>query len=160
MVVYDVKRIALWALAAVVVMMLALSPHATAAAWGASGAGDNLIVNGSFETTDGTNPSGWATHTWGGAMACVNNSQAVVTDCNFAMNFADQIWGGALFTCESDVTLTGCTFVGNRCEDEGGGVCCHSSSPTVIRCSFSGNSASTGMAVASLPIVRPWTPCG
>jgi predicted outer membrane repeat protein len=53
--------------------------------------------------------------------------------------------GGGMYNNGSSPTVIGCTFSGNSASDRGGGICnAHSSSPAVTGCTFFGNTASYG----------------
>jgi hypothetical protein len=72
-----------------------------------------------------------------------------VTDCTFTDNTADNAGGGMHLT-ESNVTVTGTRFIGNRSlnPDGGGGAMVNITAvPTVTNCLFAGNEGAWGAAL-------------
>ncbi len=65
-------------------------------------------------------------------------------------NTADS--GGGIYCYLSSPTIVNCTFSGNSADDKGGGIyCLHSSSPNISNCTINGNSAGWGGG----PLVDP-----
>ena len=66
-----------------------------------------------------------------------------VTDCNFSNNSAGE-HGGAMYNDGSSPIVTNCVFTGNWADKDGGGMYndagCIPTEPTVINCTFIGNS--------------------
>jgi parallel beta-helix repeat protein len=52
--------------------------------------------------------------------------------------------GGGIYCDNSSPTITNCTISGNSAVSEGGGIYCTESSPTITNCTISGNSADRG----------------
>lgn len=75
----------------------------------------------------------------GGALANINSSSAIITNCSFIGNKA----GGAMVNNTSNPIITNCSFIGNQSNISGGGMYNFSASPVIINCSFSGNQAAT-----------------
>ena len=66
----------------------------------------------------------------------------ILTGCTFFSNRAGQGGGMAILdSYEPGMTLTGCLFLGNYAESDGGGMAAMDSSPTLIDCLFSNNHA-------------------
>ena len=79
--------------------------------------------------------------------AAICQSNPTVTNCTFGGNSADK--GGGMYNYDnSSPTLTNCTFSRNSAAYCGGGMFTWDSSPTMTNCTFGGNSAANGMAVA------------
>jgi hypothetical protein len=79
-----------------------------------------------------------------GGMCNEVDSGPMVSNCTFSSNFA--IIAGGIYSYESCLTVTNCTFTGN----EGGGIENVNSSPTITNCMFSGNSAGLGGGMRNL----------
>ena len=62
-----------------------------------------------------------------------------LTNCTFRKNHAD--WGGGIHNSGSDATITDCLFSQNTAYESGGGVSNHYSGLTACNCVFSGNSS-------------------
>jgi hypothetical protein len=90
----------------------------------------------------------------GGGMCNMDGSSPVVTNCAFTDNVVRYSGAGMYNYKNSNPILANCKFVGNRTENSedrgpgfGGGMSNWTSSPTLTRCTFSGNSAKTGGAI-------------
>ncbi len=82
---------------------------------------------------------------WGGG-AYLDRCPAILTECTFVGNTA--AYGGGLYNCKAGPTLTDCSFSFNAATGYGGGIRnFDGSSPRLIRCSFSTNSAGSGGGV-------------
>ena len=74
----------------------------------------------------------------GGGMWCIDGSNPTVTNCEFTANHA--FGGGGVALSSSSPTFTDCVFTGNSVFGGGGGMACtSSSSPMLVRCTFSEN---------------------
>ena len=83
---------------------------------------------------------------WGAGMLNGNGSDAVVTNCNFTGNSAYE--GGAIYKRQDTAKLTNCILSGNQA-DFGGGIYAYMlSSMAATNCTFCGNSALHGNALA------------
>ncbi len=81
----------------------------------------------------------------GGGMHNADHSNPLVADCTFTQNRATLSTGGALAHFgSSSATLTRCTFIGNSAQTYGGGVSVDHSAPTFINCFFLGNTTVQG----------------
>jgi len=94
-------------------------------------------------TITGGNANGSSYANYGGGMFC--NSDATVSNCTFRGNWAAM--GGGMscvptWCCVSSPTLKNCKFIGNAAID-GGGIWVGDSDPKLINCTFSGNWAVT-----------------
>ena len=77
---------------------------------------------------------------YGGAVYCLNNSSAVITNCLFEDNTGDR-YGGAIFSVLSSPEIENSIFVGNFARFNGGAVGVQRYSPvTIANCTFYGNS--------------------
>ncbi|MHC4520025.1 MAG: choice-of-anchor Q domain-containing protein, partial [Planctomycetota bacterium] len=81
---------------------------------------------------------------WGGALSCVDSS-AVVKGCTFTNNASVAMHGGAVFSRDSVVSLTHCTFLKNT----GNAVQSYDSNLTIVRCTFESNVGREGGALSS-----------
>ena len=77
----------------------------------------------------------------GGGM-CNDNSSPRILDCIFTGNNTNR--GGGMYSYESDIVVTRCTFIKNTATDFGGGMYNYSSIPTVTDCTFSENRTTLG----------------
>ena len=71
-------------------------------------------------------------------------------DCvvdNFTIRGGSATDGGAIRCRLSSPTIINCTFIGNSAIQHGGAIHCSSSNPSIVRCTFSGNSAEFGGAI-------------
>ncbi len=80
----------------------------------------------------------------GGGLFNFSSSSPIVTNCTFSSNTAGQ--GGGMYNyINSSPTVTNCTFEGNTVSDDyGGGMYNNVSSPDIINCTFSENTADYG----------------
>jgi hypothetical protein len=78
----------------------------------------------------------------GGGLENDDNSNATLTNCAFTGNSAGY-QGGGMNNWRSNPTVTNCSFIGNTANNSGGGINDAESSPTVTNCNFSANSAGT-----------------
>ncbi|MGB2864176.1 MAG: right-handed parallel beta-helix repeat-containing protein, partial [Sedimentisphaerales bacterium] len=110
---------------------------------------------------------------YGGGGICFNNSDPNLTGCSFSENSAR--YGGGMYNDSSNLTLTYCTLiansgydygggmyntgssnlslnncivVANRANSYGGGMSSNNSDLTLTNCTFTGNSAPDGSAIA------------
>ena len=110
---------------------------------------------------------------YGGGGICFNNSDPNLTECSFSKNSA--YYGGGMYNDSSNLTLTyctliansgydygggmynigssnlslnNCTVVANRANSYGGGMSNNHSDLTLTNCTFTGNSAPDGSAIA------------
>ena len=117
--------------------------------------GGGLSFEGGYPTLSSCRFKGTSS-SLGGGVYC-RNSFPTITDCMFLDNTAayanSGLGGGMYFRDGSSPTLTRCTFSGNYTDRHGGGIYSTlSSTPNLIDCSFSGNEARTdggGIACAS-----------
>ena len=88
--------------------------------------------------------------TYGGAIACNNNSSPTIKNCVFQNNkvadtnnsYVNENGGAICCWDNSSPTISDCIFSGNRANSYGGAICCEQSSgPTVTNCIFIGNRA-------------------
>ncbi len=82
----------------------------------------------------------------GGAVACLDRSAPVLTNCHFYSNQAGP-WsdGGALYSQASFPSITKCSFSYNYAvQGHGGGLACYASSPTMKDCEVLQNAADAG----------------
>jgi predicted outer membrane repeat protein len=87
------------------------------------------------------------TYPEGGAMACINGANAVVTDCQFTVNTA-ATFGGAVLCDNSAPQFRGCWFDRNVSASQGGGaVYSTASTPIFTGCTFTENSGGQGGAI-------------
>jgi hypothetical protein len=65
--------------------------------------------------------------------------------------------GGGIYSTNSSLTLTNCTFARNTATETGGGMICLDSSPRFIGCTFSDNEAlgEGGGGISAIPMPRP-----
>jgi len=87
--------------------------------------------------------------TFGGGMANLSNSDPAITHSTFVANLAGSDGGGeggGMYNSGSNPTLIGCSFFGNSASG-GGGMANYSSSPPMTNCVLSGNAANFGAAV-------------
>ncbi len=82
-----------------------------------------------------------ATNDSGGGICNLDSSSPEITDCDFTDNEANS--GGGMFNSSSTPTVTACNFVNNSAitYDGGGMYNMDPSSPEIIDCTFSGNTA-------------------
>jgi predicted outer membrane repeat protein len=89
---------------------------------------------------------------FGAAMFNRYGSEPAITNCTFISNKAEG-WGGAIYNInDSDddptlPTIIGCTFYLNEVSEKGGAIANNNSSPEIIDCSFTENSAYNGGAI-------------
>ena len=79
---------------------------------------------------------------YGSGMYNNEDSNPIVTNCIFNTNTA--VAGGGMSNFFSDPTMINCTFRGNSVSQLGGGLCNGSSNPIIINCIFTGNTAYEG----------------
>lgn len=97
----------------------------------------------------------------GGGMKNTGDSDPLVIGCEFVENAVQGHWfgpqiggeylpghGGGIYNSGGDPTVINCTFIGNSASDLGGGIYNLHGHPIVINCTFSVNSASNGQALA------------
>ena len=107
---------------------------------------------GSGETKDSvvdnfTIQNGEVIQTYGGAIACVNNSSPTITNCVFQDNEAvdtngryNEEQGGAIYCGGGSASISNCTFIGNEATVYGGAISCRNgSSASITNCTFSSN---------------------
>jgi predicted outer membrane repeat protein len=84
----------------------------------------------------------------GGGIACLNQSNPIIRDTwigTAAAGNSSQNNGGGMYCESSSPTLEDCIFTGNWAENgNGGGLHCQSSSPTLTNCTFIDNWANFG----------------
>jgi predicted outer membrane repeat protein len=88
------------------------------------------------------------TYPYGGAMACINDADAIVADCQFIVNTA--AWFGGALSCQSSSPqVHGCWFERNVSYNQGGGAvyCGTNSAPAFAGCTFTENSGPDGGAI-------------
>jgi hypothetical protein len=111
---------------------------------------DPTLVGCVFERNMAT---GFDAEYYGAGMANIR-SNPTLTDCSFIENSAEYSAGGAIANDEgSNMSLTHCTFSGNKAEC-GGAISNGESRPMLLRCTFIGNSASNfggGMLTGGSP---------
>ncbi|MCH2137307.1 MAG: right-handed parallel beta-helix repeat-containing protein, partial [Phycisphaerales bacterium] len=81
----------------------------------------------------------------GGGIVCDNNSSPTISGCTIEGNTVD-VCGGAIYCVEnSSPTITSCMIKNNTAVDWafgwGGGIYCWSSSPQILNCTITGNTA-------------------
>ncbi|MHC4570513.1 MAG: LamG-like jellyroll fold domain-containing protein [Planctomycetota bacterium] len=82
----------------------------------------------------------------GGGIFCYGDSQTI-TNCVITGNAAGR--GGGIYCYRDSPTITNCTITGNMANEYGGGILIESSKrATLVNCTFAGNSALNGNAVA------------
>lgn len=91
----------------------------------------------------------------GGAIFNASSSLSL-THCTFQGNRASE--GGGVFNSSASPTLTHCTFQGNNAS-RGGGICNDNSSPALTQCTFQENSASEGGGIGNLFCSPTLTDC-
>ena len=76
-----------------------------------------------------------------------HNSSPKLTNCKFSENSTN--YGGGIYNVRSNITLHNCIFTKNRAENSGGGIYNYDSSNLILtNCTFFGNSAGNGSALA------------
>ena len=88
------------------------------------------------------NSAGGGLTSYGGALYS-ENSRLTLTNCTFTYNWAGSD-GGGLYSKSSPVALTDCTFSGNEATISGGGMLNYGSQVTLTRCAFTDNLAYWG----------------
>jgi predicted outer membrane repeat protein len=109
---------------------------------------DLTLSNCTF-TQNCISPAGVPTaFAWGGAICNASDSRTVLTDCIFVENMAGS--GGGMYNYPGgNVTLKGCSFLGNS-GDSGGALDTSHCYATLVGCTFSGNlAAQSGGAIHS-----------
>lgn len=81
----------------------------------------------------------------GGAAYCMQGTSPTFVNCIFEDN-ASNSQGGAVGLLESDITFTGCTFIGNSANN-GGAIHGSSAAMHFVNCTFADNSGSYGGAI-------------
>lgn len=81
----------------------------------------------------------------GGAISC-GGCNSVLTNCTFTSGGAT--WAGAINATSSRLTLIDCAFFDNWCIAKGGAICTAWSPMTLTGCTFAGNRAGWGGAIA------------
>ena len=129
------------------------------------------IVNCVFQDNGVVDVDGKFSGERGGAIRCVNSSDARIINCVFSGNSATgggwrgdggaiscessnpsimncifinnrvDVYGGAIYCEDSSPIITNCLFSGNSTQFAGGAIACYGGSPTINNCTFSGNSA-------------------
>ena len=116
--------------------------------------GGGMFNNNSSPTVESCDFSGNTAEYEGGGMRNHKKSRPTVANCTFSVNTA--AYGGGMYNANSSLTVANCVFSGNT-TDSGGGMFNDNSSPTVESCDFSGNTANTGGGMfngnSSSPIV-------
>jgi hypothetical protein len=75
-------------------------------------------------------------------------STLVLTNCTFEGNFAEEEGGGIYNFGQDNTSLSGCILSGNQAIETGGGIFCQNGKLAAINCTFAGNSALDGSALA------------
>ena len=104
--------------------------------------GGGIYCFGSSPTIIGCTITNNTTPTYGGGIACLNNSSPTVTNCTITDNTTSSILAGGGISCinNSSPTITDCTISGNN----GGGIYCEFSNPTITGCMILSNAANEG----------------
>ena len=85
----------------------------------------------------------------GAGLLSVDGGQAVIRNCFFEKNHADEA-GGAVYISEGSITLERCRFEQNSSDGSGGAVHVTGDDPVILRaCSFRANTADSGGAVCA-----------
>ena len=102
------------------------------------------------------------TATDGGGM-CVDKSTAILSNCTFDGNTAEQ-YGGGMYIEGSTPTLTGCTFTSNSATSNsdgfssyGGGIYSIDGGLSLIDCTFTSNTGERGAGVYARDMEQPTT---
>jgi autotransporter-associated beta strand protein len=103
----------------------------------ANGANATAVLDG--VTISGGNANGTSSNGYGSGM--YNSSSSTLINCTFTAN-TTAIWGrgGGIYNSSCDPTLINCTFKGNSAGD-GGGMYNEGSSPELTNCTFTANSS-------------------
>lgn len=82
----------------------------------------------------------------GGGIHCEYNSNPTIADCTITSNFSCHDGGGIHCEYNSNPTIADCTITNNLASyyNDGGGIYCSESSPTITGCAITGNSAEYG----------------
>jgi len=94
-------------------------------------------------------------------------SDAVITDCKFIKNVADEESldclhcpdGGGIYNYHSSSIITNCTFYSNKAGSSGGGIFTYGSDLEVVNCTFINNHAGSGGGVNNLSCNLTLTGC-
>ncbi len=95
---------------------------------------------------------------YGGAGICVNTSTPVITDCLFSGNSLtdEYTYGGAMNNYDSSPVLTNCAFIDNSASWEGGAIFNNwDCCPTLIGCTFINNEAGESGGAMSNGSAKP-----
>lgn len=76
----------------------------------------------------------------GGAIYCYFKSSPTISNCVFSHNSGGVIGGAIYLYSLCTPTITNCVFMDNWGSNCGAGICCDGGNPTVINCTFTGNS--------------------
>ena len=85
----------------------------------------------------------------GGGLAAAYDSHPKLIDCTFRLNYAGRSGGGLACVADIDHTVPSnadvqnCVFEDNTCDEEGGGIHCRNSDPTLYDVKVHGNTAGT-----------------
>jgi len=91
----------------------------------------------------------------GGGGALLDHASPTILDCNFENNVSEQSYyysasGGAIYCDASNAVISGCTFVSNLAEYNGGGIYNKNfSTTTITNCEFDSNAALKGGAICN-----------
>ena len=95
------------------------------------------VVSG-FTITNGNAP-----YPGGGGILCEDSSPSI-RDCIIVENSSLLGGGISCFGSSSSPKITDCTIQNNHSSASGGGIFCHFSSPSITRCTLTGNTAEYG----------------
>ena len=80
----------------------------------------------------------------GTVVLCINNETVLTVLDGFTITGGQAEFGGGMLNTNSSPTVIGCTFSGNTAIVSGGGMFNNNSGPDVAGCTFSDNSATSG----------------
>ncbi len=104
------------------------------------GDGAGILCNSSSPTIMNCNIISNDSHLGTGGIACENASSPTIKDCIIADNHGGYGAGGIACSSGSSPIISDCT-ISNNTANEGGGIKCVDSSPTINRCIINGNQA-------------------
>ncbi|WP_460640247.1 choice-of-anchor Q domain-containing protein, partial [Larkinella harenae] len=110
-----------------------------------SGINRTAVLDG-FVITNGKAESFYSHYRYGGGMYNSGSSPTVV-NCSFQQNTAIESGGGLYNENNSNPILINCNFLSNEAASSGGGIYNTDSPPTLISCSFQGNTSFNGGAL-------------
>lgn len=86
---------------------------------------DNLKISGGL-------------YQWGGGIFVDSADHTTISNCEFKDNSADGFYGygGAIYLCANNCTVTNCTFTNNHCTDYGGAIYVNQKNNTISNCKF------------------------